>query len=222
MFRSVRPYLEQAAIAEPVICYQGAAVVDPGTGTFLLHEPLELDVARAAVEALLDAGHSPNVYIDDELYVSRHSPQSRRYAQFQGLTVTEVGDLLAWLDRPPTKLVAVLEPAHVPGLRAQLASVLGERVFLTTSLPHFLELGNPTTSKGSGLRHVARLLELDAERFVAFGDGENDVELLQAAGFGIAVEGSHERLLAVADGVCPGPDDDGVAGVIDAYLDSLA
>ena len=40
MFRSVRPYLEEAGITEPVVCYQGAAVVDPVSGTFLLHEPI--------------------------------------------------------------------------------------------------------------------------------------------------------------------------------------
>ena len=67
---------------------------------------------------------------------------------------------------------------------------------------------------------VAAELGLDLERVVAFGDGENDVELLDVAGFGVAVEGAHPRLAAVADWSCPGPADEGVAGVIEAFLDS--
>jgi len=32
MFRAVRPYVEEAGIEDPVICYQGAVVADPVTG----------------------------------------------------------------------------------------------------------------------------------------------------------------------------------------------
>jgi HAD superfamily hydrolase (TIGR01484 family) len=70
MFRSVEPYLERAGIQEPVVCYQGAAVVDPRTREFLLHEPLELDLAREAVALLLAHDLAPNVYVDDQLYVA--------------------------------------------------------------------------------------------------------------------------------------------------------
>jgi Cof subfamily protein (haloacid dehalogenase superfamily) len=221
MFRSVEPYLEQAGITEPVVCYQGAAVVDPRTREFLLHEPLELGVAREAVASLLSHGLSPNVYVDDQLYVSEETDYSRAYSDFQKLPVTEVGDLLAWLERPPTKLVAVAEPATLADVRVDLERRFDGRVFITTSLPHLLELGNPGVTKGSGMAFVAAGLGLDLERMVAFGDGENDVDLLQVAGFGVAVEGAHPRLGAVADWSCPGPADEGVATVIDEFLDSL-
>jgi Cof subfamily protein (haloacid dehalogenase superfamily) len=220
MFRAVRPYLLQTGITEPVVCYQGALVADPVAGTFLHHEPIPLDVAREAIGALEAAGHSPNVYVDDELYVREHTAESRRYAEFQGLDVTAVGDLLGWLDRPPTKLVAVLEPADVPALRATLDARFDGRLFLTTSLPYFLELGHPDVSKGTGLAFVAGTLGLDLAHVVAFGDGENDLELLRVAGYGIAIEGGHPALLAAADWTCPGPDREGVASVIDAFLHS--
>ncbi len=100
MFRSIRPYLEEAGIDEPVVCYQGAAVVDPVSGTFLLHEPIPLETGPRAIVALLtELGHSPNCYVDDRLYVDRHTEYSRMYAEFQHLPVEEVGDLVAWLER---------------------------------------------------------------------------------------------------------------------------
>jgi Cof subfamily protein (haloacid dehalogenase superfamily) len=218
MFRSVRPYLEQAGIRDPVVCYQGAAVVDPGSGEFLLHEPIPLDVAREAVAALQEEGHAPNCYVGDELFVAEHTAYSRAYADFQHLPVTEVGDLLAWLERPPTKLVAVGDPDELPALRATLAERLDGRVYLTTSLPYLLELGNPRVSKGTGLAFVADRVGFAAERTVAFGDGENDVELLEWAGFGIAVEDGHPALRSIADSLCPGASHEGVARVIEAYL----
>ncbi len=219
MYRSVKPYLAQAGIDDPVVCYQGAAVVDPLDDVFLLHRPLPLPVARDAVAVLEELGYPPNVYVDDELYVAEHTPYSQAYAEFQHLPVTEVGDLLGWLDAPPTKLVAVGEPDALPAVREALRERLGDRAFLTTSLPYLLEIGSPDVSKGSGLAFVVERLGIDEAGIVAFGDGENDVELLQAAAFGIAVGDAHPRLREAADWECAGPDEEGVASVIEAYLD---
>ena len=218
MFRSVERYLEQAGIEDPVVCYQGAAVVDPRTREFLLHAPLELDLAREAIAALQHHGLSPNVYVDDQLYVAEETEYSRAYSGFQQLPVTEVGDLLGWLAHEPTKLVAVAEPARLAEVRRELEHRFDERLFITTSLPHLLELGHPGASKGSGIAFVAELLRIDLAHLVAFGDGENDVELLAEAGLGVAVEDAHPRLLAIADRTCPGPLDEVVAGVIEAVL----
>ena len=219
MFRSIEPYLADAGMREPVVCYQGAAVVDPITREFLLHEPIPLDVAREAIAALVERGFSPNVYVDDLLYVAHETEYSRAYSQFQHLPVTEVGDLLGWLERPPTKLVQVADPPVLAELRPILEQRFDGRMFITTSLPYMLELGNPAVTKGSGIAFVAKLLGLDLGHVVAFGDGENDVELLDVAGFGVAVETGHPRLLALAEMTCAGPPDEGVAAVIDAVLD---
>jgi hydroxymethylpyrimidine pyrophosphatase-like HAD family hydrolase len=134
--------------------------------------------------------------------------------------VTPVGPLAAWLREPPTKLVAVDEPPRIAELAERLRGVFGERLFVTTSLPIFLELASPNVSKGSGMQLVADRLGFPAGRAVAFGDGENDVELLEWAGFRIAVADAHPRLKALADWTCPGPSEAGVASVLEAYLDS--
>jgi hydroxymethylpyrimidine pyrophosphatase-like HAD family hydrolase len=55
---------------------------------------------------------------------------------------------------------------------------------------------------------------------IAFGDGENDVELLEWAGYGVAVGNAHERVKAIADWVCPSASEEGVAQVLEALLDS--
>ena len=220
MFRSVRPYLDQVGIEEPVICYQGAAIVRPRAADWLFHAPLELDLAREAIAALERAGCFPNVYVDDELYVARHTAYSRAYADFQQLPVTEVGDLLEWLSRAPTKLVTVGDPEALPPLRDALRAQFGDRLFVTTSLPTLLELGNRDVSKGTGLRFVTDELGLDLERVVAFGDGENDLELLDWAGYAVSVENADDELKARSDWICPGVAEEGVAQALEAFLDS--
>ena len=222
MFRSVRPYLTHGGLADPVVCYQGALVAEPASGEFLLHEPIPLELAREAIAELDAAGFPPNCYVDDGLAVAKHTPYSEAYAAFQHIPVSEVGDLLGWLERPPTKLVAVGEPADLAVLRGELAQHLDGRLYMTTSLPWLLELGHTGVSKATGVAFVAGLLGLEREQIVAFGDGENDVEMIEWAGFGVSVELGHERLREHADWICPGPDQDGVARVIESFLNSRA
>ena len=221
MFRSVLPYAQAAGIEEPLVCYQGAAVVEPATGEFLLHEPIPVELAREAIAAVQAEGFGLNCYVDDELYVAELTEHARRYSEFQHIPVTEVGDLLAWLERPPTKLVVVSTPEELDALRPTLFANFGNRLFIAKSLPHFLELASPAISKGSGLAFVAEHVGFTLAETVAFGDGENDRELLAAAGYGVCVENGDEALKELADWICPGPEDEGVAQAIEAFLDSV-
>jgi hydroxymethylpyrimidine pyrophosphatase-like HAD family hydrolase len=54
---------------------------------------------------------------------------------------------------------------------------------------------------------------------VAFGDMPNDLPMLRFAGRGVAVANAHPEVLAEADEVAPGNDDDGVACIIERMLE---
>ena len=218
MFVSVRPYVLQAGIEDPVVCYQGAVVAEPETGEFLLHVPIPLAEARDAMDAVLAAGFHLNCYVDDLLYVAEVTPQARSYADFQHLEIHAVGDLRRWLDHDPTKLVAVGDPEALDRLEAELKPRFEGRLFISKSLPYFLEFAHPDVSKGSGLEFVADRLGFGPEETVACGDGENDRELLDWAGFRVAVANAHRRVLDVADFVCPPVTEEGVAQVVEAFL----
>ena len=220
MYRSVLPYLEQARLDDPVVCYQGAVVADPATGEFLLHVPIPLAAAREAMDAVLAAGLHLNCYVDDQLYVAELTPEARRYADFQHLEIHAVGDLRAWLDHDPTKLVAVGDPAALDALEQELKPRFAGRLFISKSLPYFLEFAHPDVSKGSGLGFVADRVGFGPEETVACGDGENDRELLDWAGFGVAVANAHPDVLARADLIVPPVQEEGVAALLEAYLDS--
>ena len=222
MFQSVRRYALAAGITDPVVCYQGAVVADPVTGEFLRHVPMPEPEAREVITAIESRGNTILVYVDDELYVSHETSESDAYAGFQHLVVHPVGDLLAWLPKAPTKLVVVGDPHELDGVEAEMRAQFGNRLYISKSLPHFLEFASPHVHKGAGLDFAAERVGFSRERSVAFGDGENDVELVEWAGYGVAVANAHAKVLAVADFVCPSVDEEGVAQVVESYLDSLA
>jgi len=193
MFQSVRPYVLEAELDDPVICYQGAVVAEPRTGAWLRHVPIPLELAR-------------------------ETPEARRYAGFQHIRLHPVGDLLAWLRDPPTKLVVIGDPEVLDELETRMKARFEERLYISKSLPYFLEFAASGVTKATGLDFLAQHLGFTPDRTIAFGDGENDVELLEWADYAVAVENAHERVKAVADLVCQSVDDEGVAQVLEAYL----
>jgi Cof subfamily protein (haloacid dehalogenase superfamily) len=220
MFRAVRPYVAEAGIDDPVICYQGAVVADPVTGRFLRHVPIPRLDALEAIDAVVAAGFHVNCYVDDLLYVAEETPEARRYADFQGLDIHVVGPLRDWLHEDPTKLVAVGDPDALDELEAELEPRFAGRLFISKSLPYFLEFAHPDVSKGAGLQFVADRLGFTPAQTVACGDGENDRELLDWAGFRVAVANAHDDILRRADLVIPSVQDEGVAVLLEAFLDS--
>ncbi len=221
MVKSVRQALGPAGVAAPVIAYQGAVVADED-GRWLRHEPIPLELARAIVAALGEEGHSPNVYVDDELYVAADTAEARAYATLNRIEFHVVGPLLDWLDEPPTKLVCVGEPGVLDALEPRLKARFGDRAHIAKSLPHFLEFARAGVTKGSGLDFLAARLGFTKAETIAFGDGENDLELVEWPAYGIAVANAQERVKAIAQWVCPSAEDEGVAQVLEALLDSKA
>ena len=220
MFQSVRRYALEAGIEDPVVCYQGAVVAEPISSRWLRHVPIPLELARETIAALNEEGVGLNCYVDDELYVAEVTPEARRYADFQDLELHPVGDLLEWLDRPPTKLVVIGDPEPLDGLKQRMLDRFEGRLYISKSLPFFLEFASPHVTKAAGLEFLAAQLGFARERTLAFGDGENDIELVDWAGYGVAVENAHDQVKEVADFGCPSVDEEGVAQVLEAYLDS--
>jgi Cof subfamily protein (haloacid dehalogenase superfamily) len=219
MVQSVRRFLAPAELGEPVICYQGAVVAD-ADGHWLRHVPIPLELAKEALAALRGEGYDPNVYLDDELYVSDLTQAARDYAGFQHLKIHEVGDTIEWLSAPPTKLVCVGDPDALDGVEVRAKRIFDGRLYISKSLPYFLEFAQAGVTKGAGLQFLSELMGFTREQTVAFGDGENDVELLEWPAYGVAVENAHERVKAVARWVCPPAAEEGVAQVIEALLHS--
>ena len=219
MVQSVRRALEPAGLDDPVVCYQGAVVAD-SDGTWLRHEPIPLELAREAIALLDGEGYSPNVYVGDELYVGRSTPGSREYATYNHIDLHVVGDMLGWLEGPPTKLVCVGGPGCARrGRAAREVSVRRADVHLEVPGP-FPRVRSTGRDQGRRSRLPRSTTRLHTRRTVAFGDGENDVELLEWAGYSVAVENAHPRVKAVADWICPSAKDEAVAQVLESFLDS--
>ena len=87
-------------------------------------------------------------------------------------------------------------------------------ISVSAAMPNNIEVTNVLADKGRALRALCEELGIDPASSMAFGDGLNDVQLLDAAGVAVVMDNASDDVKAHADLIAPDNDSDGVAKVI--------
>ena len=91
-------------------------------------------------------------------------------------------------------------------------------VEVTGALSNNIEVNAEGIHKGRALQLLGQLMDVSLEEMMAFGDGTNDVKMLEMAGTGVAMANSVQKVLDIADVVAMSNDEDGVARIIEQYV----
>ena len=92
-----------------------------------------------------------------------------------------------------------------------------EDIYITSSISQLVEISYKDAGKRSGVKFITEYLGLNPKQVAAFGDADNDIDMLEYAGCGIAMENASNGLLAVADVVTLHHDRDGVEKYFEVY-----
>jgi Cof subfamily protein (haloacid dehalogenase superfamily) len=219
MYRATIPFARELGFDSPLICYQGAAIIDPATDVVLAHSALGNEVVREIIEiAERDRMHL-QLYRNDEYYCEARNRFSELYAALsraQPIIVPSLREAFAF--SPSTKAVIVGDAPVAAEYAQRVGGMLDGRANVTRSLPEFVEILDPAVNKGAALRFVAKRLGVASDDTMAIGDSWNDAELLEAAGFGVAMGSAPPELRAIADAVVGDVAHDGVAEAIENYV----
>ena len=130
------------------------------------------------------------------------------------MSCTEVKDLAAFLDFAPVKLLLSARPEVLPEVRSKTDRLLPKGLITVQTAPFYFEIIPSSINKGRALTQICRILSVDPARTMAFGDSENDIPMLQAAGFGVAMGNAAESVKTAADFITASNNDDGIAKAI--------
>jgi len=105
-------------------------------------------------------------------------------------------------------------------LRREMLTVLPQRfpdLNVTTSLVNNIEINSGDAHKGAALLELCRQLGIDPAATMAFGDGLNDITMLQTAAVGVAMGNAAQQVKDVADFITDTNDNDGVAKAVQNF-----
>lgn len=216
--RSAVAYALELGLRHPFVCFNGAALYDPGSDVVRVRHHLDEAVARLALARLRDA--FPGVmagletdhgwYLDEALYQLRSSEARLGPEEPNG-----VGAIERFLDGGAVKLFA----RHRSADAAEMSEALdGLALYRTWSSPAMLELLDPRVDKRGALQELCAELGIEASQVAAFGDQRNDVEMLAWAGLGVAVANASTAARRAADLVIGSNEADGVATALESWL----
>jgi len=219
MYRATIPFARELEFDAPLVCYQGAAIIDPASDEILAHSALANDLVLELVTlAERDRIHL-QLYRNDEYYCEARNRYSELYASLsmtQPVIVPSLREAFAF--SPATKGVVIADEPIAARYAEKLAEIFKGRANVTRSLPEFVEVLDPAADKGVALRFVAGRMGIDITATIAIGDSWNDAPLLEAAGFGIAMGSAPPELKAISDAVVGDLAHDGVAEAIEKYV----
>jgi len=204
--RSARK-IPDALLHLPCVCYNGAAIYQDGVQHYT--RTIAAQEAYALVQRLL-AVNTPGwigLEIDDALYINR---PSERWGHIY------TPDLLAVAEQPTAKIILPLqdylnaEPLF-GGLPASCRVLLSEKYDIAQIMPG-------QSSKAVALHYLMYSWGVSMDCVAAFGDDVNDVEMVEQAGLGVAMDNAVAEVKAVANRITASNDADGVALVVEELL----
>jgi Cof subfamily protein (haloacid dehalogenase superfamily) len=220
MHPSAVPFARLLGVQEPIITYQGAMIRQiGGLQSILHHTPIALPVAQKVLAMCKRLGLHLNVYINDKLYTEDHPHYVDLYRRTAAIEPNVVSTMEKTLLLPPTKLVIIEdEPEKMQAAHEALdEGFTAQEVFKCQSRPHFLELTAPGVTKWSAVQELASLWTISPANILCLGDQDNDLPMIEKAGWGIAMGNAPEFVKAKARFVVPAIEDDGAAVALEQY-----
>ncbi|MDN7241494.1 Cof-type HAD-IIB family hydrolase [Planococcus sp. N028] len=216
-FRSSEVYYKELGLTTPIVNFNGAFVhhpTDANWGTF--HTPISLDVVHEVVESMHDFDfYNIVAEVLDDVYVHYHDEKLMNIFQFGDPSIT-TGDLRNFLKADPTSLLIHAPVEKVQQIHDHLSSVHAEVIdHRRWGAPwHVIEIVKSGLSKAVGIDRVSKSIGIPRENIIAFGDEDNDLEMLDYAGVGVAMGNAIEPLKNIANEITLSNNEDGIAELL--------
>ncbi len=213
---STLPLLEELGLSGTVITHNGASTIDSVTRTTIHEFSYPVSEVETAIRYCRRHGIHFDVNTAFELYVDAIDDEVRSiYAKYYA-TPIEVGDVLQ-VKEPIAKFCIAARAHEMEQLMADWTDIGNDRLRLIRSGNYYLDIIHPMANKGNALKALADKLDIPAERVLAIGNYDNDIEMLEFAGLGIAMDNSPDEVKRCADTVTLSNNEEGVALALEKY-----
>ncbi|MBR6771439.1 MAG: HAD family hydrolase [Lachnospiraceae bacterium] len=206
---------------EYVITSNGAAMYHLPSGNCLKQVCLEATDVEAILEAIAQEPVGCEAFIEGKAYAGKEYFDypltfggTPRTADYIRSTRHRVEDIRKFIFENKSRLDSIDVVTGQKEIKKRIrekVKPVTKSVYLTGASPWLLEISHSQAGKHQGLHFLLTELGLSAKELAAFGDGENDMDMLSYAGYGIAMENAVLSCKEVADKVTKCQDEDGVA-----------
>jgi Cof subfamily protein (haloacid dehalogenase superfamily) len=218
---SVR-FQRELGLDGPIIACQGGLIRDGESGNVVEAHFLPQTIARQITKEGESAGARVIYYHLDHLYVAgRNNEWIKLYESRVGEKTETLPSLDQLNGRRALKIVWYGDPLVLTKTRSQIVEQYREKVDLLSTEKENLEFMPRGINKATALAKVAAELGMRREEVLAFGDGENDLQMLSWAGAGFTMRHGNAAAIAAARFVSPeGSPETAFAAAVNALFEN--
>ncbi len=219
LFSAIYPKLEELGLDGDVIVYQGGGIFDIKSKKQIFGRFFD---KKDTIEVLkyvesLGEDYTPIVYINDTCHCMERNEAVDVFVGICAIGFNETHRLLSQFVEEsvdlPVKVVVLADDIHCQKLVKE-----GQKKFphLAIMRSHQLVVEAITKgiNKGEAVKWLCNKYGISTDEAIAMGDSENDIEMIKAAGLGIAVGNAMPNVKLAADYIADTNDNDAVAKVI--------
>ncbi|MUK90604.1 Cof-type HAD-IIB family hydrolase [Ornithinibacillus sp. L9] len=217
-------YYHQLGLKTPMVNFNGALIHHPTDHKWdALHSPMPKRTALRVVEACYDLDvNNLLAEVKDDVYLDKYDEEIINLFQHVGHEESPftIGSLKNNLTEDPTSLLIHPKEDHIRDIRNHLtefhAEVIEHRKW---GAPwNIIEIVKKGMNKAVGLQKIAHYYHIPNERIIAFGDEDNDLEMIDYAGVGVAMGNAIDELKSIAKHVTDTNEQDGIGTFLENYL----
>lgn len=202
-----------------LMSYNGGRIVDAATGAVLFETAMDLEQTRAILRKLEALPVTPILDDGKQFFVTSKDGYKVAYeCQNNRMECTEVENLADFLHFSPIKILMSVDPEILQEVKGKIAAFLPEELTVVQTAPFYLEVIPSAINKGQGVLDTCGALGIDPQDTIAFGDAENDIPMLRAAGVGVAMGNAAPAVKAAAGHVTLSNNADGIAAALSIFL----
>ena len=213
-------FQRQLQLTGPIIACQGGLIRDGESGNVIEAHFLPQAVARDIVSEAEKSGVQAIYYHLDHLYVPElNNRWIDLYESRVGERAEPLPDLSQLDGRRALKIVWYGDPVVLKKVRPEIAARYHGKVDVLSTESENLEFMPRGINKAAALEKVAHEFDVPREQVLAFGDAENDLQMLAWAGMGVAMRHGNPLAIAAARMVSPpGPPETAFARAVEVLL----
>ncbi|MBM0829329.1 Cof-type HAD-IIB family hydrolase [Staphylococcus epidermidis] len=220
-YRASQMYYHELNMSTPVVNFNGAFVHHPKANDFkVIHEVLDVEISKNIITALQQS-HITNIIAEVKDYVFINSYDSRLYEGFSmGNPKIQTGNLLENLNEAPTSLLVEAEEENIPEIKDMLTHFYAENIEHRRWGAPFpvIEIVKRGINKARGIKHVQNYLNIADDHIIAFGDEDNDIEMIKFAAHGIAMANGLKDLKEIANETTFSNNEDGIGRYLNDFF----
>ncbi|MBI9011733.1 MAG: HAD family phosphatase [Clostridiales bacterium] len=216
--QGVYKYIKMLDLKAPIITYNGAMIIDSEKDKVIYEQKLDRKDAKQIIDLGRVYDTTMVIWSNNKLYVNRLDDHVIAYQTLSGEAPIVINNYEEVYNQGITKIIWINEPDKLIQYQDEIKSVANESVTYCTSKPHYLEFFDHKVSKAKALAFIGRHCNIKKEEMMAIGDGNNDIEMIEYVGMGVAMGNATPLVKSVANYITSSNNNDGIFKALEKLI----